>query len=230
VHLAQLQHVPPGEGPQERPQRGRRPDTAEQHRQRPVPQHVQIIDAVRTRGHPGHQARHLHLRVHPAPPAHPDMLRHQATQPRPLRQRHYRHQPSPRHQIRVIKRCVRLRQLMQQSHLRGVLSTRDLEAQQLPSSQFRGHLSRRRARTEPHLRGGSRLRQLPPMRAAGSATETCYARSGASEPRICDPSRSAVLRACRRPGSATSRDHVAASDHLVRQVPSPCASVRRQWG
>jgi hypothetical protein len=42
--------------------------------------------------------------------------------PHTLRQRHHRDQPGVRHEIRVIKRCVRLRQAMQQSHLPGVLS------------------------------------------------------------------------------------------------------------
>jgi len=56
VHLPQLQHVTPGERAQERPQRGRRPDPAEQDRHRPMPQQVQVIDAVRPAGHPGDQA------------------------------------------------------------------------------------------------------------------------------------------------------------------------------
>ena len=38
VHLAQLQHVSPAERPQERPQRGRGPDPAEQHWDRSVAQ------------------------------------------------------------------------------------------------------------------------------------------------------------------------------------------------
>ena len=57
----------------------------------------------------------LQLRVHPARPAEPDMLRGQVLQARPLRQGHHRDQPGPRHEIRVIKRRVGLRQLMQQS-------------------------------------------------------------------------------------------------------------------
>ena len=45
--------------------------------------------------------------------------------------------PSPdqagvRHEIRVVERCVRLRQAMQQSHLQGVLSNRELEASDTP--------------------------------------------------------------------------------------------------
>ncbi len=71
-------------------------------RQRPVPQHVHVIDALRPGGHPSHQARRLHPRVYPAAAAEPDMLCHQLAQASPLRQRHHRHQARPRHQIRVI--------------------------------------------------------------------------------------------------------------------------------
>ena len=56
VDLLQLQRVPPGEGAQERPQRGRRPDPAEQHPHRAVTQQAHVIDAVRARGHPRDQA------------------------------------------------------------------------------------------------------------------------------------------------------------------------------
>jgi hypothetical protein len=68
----------------------------------------------------------------PARPGNLHLLTSQVTQARPLDQRHHRHQASPRHQIRVIKRRVDLRQVMQQSHLRGVLSIRDLEVSATP--------------------------------------------------------------------------------------------------
>ena len=74
AHLLQLEHVPPGERAQERSQRGRRADPAEQRRHRAVPQQVHVIDAVRPGDHPGGQAGHLQVRVHPAPAADPDML------------------------------------------------------------------------------------------------------------------------------------------------------------
>ena len=45
---------------------------------------------------------------------------------------HHRHQPRPRHQIRVIKRRVNLRQIVQQSHLRGVLSAGNVAASATP--------------------------------------------------------------------------------------------------
>jgi hypothetical protein len=112
AHLLQLEHVPPGEGPQKRAQRGRGPDPAEQRRHRAVPQQVHVIDAVRARDHPSSQAGELQAGVHPAPVADPDMLVHQGSQARPLRQGHHRDQPRLRHEIRVIKRRMNLRQLV----------------------------------------------------------------------------------------------------------------------
>ena len=68
----------------------------------------------------------------PAPVTDPDMLCDQAAQARPLGQGHRRDQARPRHEIRVIKRGADLRQAMQQSHLRGVLSARCMEASATP--------------------------------------------------------------------------------------------------
>ena len=110
LDLLQLQHVPPGEGAQERSQRGRGPDPAEQCGHRAMAQQVHVIDAVRPGDHPAHQARDLHVHVHPARAINPDMLCDQAAQARPLRQGHHRDQARPRHEIRVIKRHVDLRQ------------------------------------------------------------------------------------------------------------------------
>ena len=56
-----------------RTQRGRRPDAAEQRAHRAVPQQVHVIDRIRPGSHPGHQARHLQVRVDPALAAGPDM-------------------------------------------------------------------------------------------------------------------------------------------------------------
>ena len=78
----------------------------------------------------------------PARAARPDLLRNQLGEPGPLRQRHDRDQPGPRHEIRVIKRCVNPGQAMQQSHVTGVLSNQATELKTLLSFQFRGHLSR----------------------------------------------------------------------------------------
>ena len=62
----------------------------------------------------------------------PDLLRDQLGKPGPLRQCHHRDQPGPRHEIRVVKRCVRPGQAMQQSHLTGVLSNQATEALDTP--------------------------------------------------------------------------------------------------
>ena len=97
-----------------------------------MPQHVHVIDAVRPGGHPRDQARHLQIRVHPGPAGDRDMLADQARQATALRQRHDRDQARPRHEIRVIKRRVRLQQIMRQSHLRGVLSAAVMEASVTP--------------------------------------------------------------------------------------------------
>jgi len=87
-----------------------------------MPQQVHVIDAVRAGRHPGDQARDFQVRVDAALAARPDVLRDQAAEPGPVREGHHRDQPGVRHEIRVVERCVRLRQAMQQSHLPGVLS------------------------------------------------------------------------------------------------------------
>ena len=58
-------------------------------------------------------------------------------------------QARPGHEIRVIKTSYRSLPTVQQLHLHGVLSRGTRKSQQLPSSQFRGCLSRRRARMKP---------------------------------------------------------------------------------
>ena len=105
-----------------RAQRGRRPDPAGQRAHRAVPEHPRVIDAVRPGGHPRHQARDLQVRVDAALAARPDVLRDQVRQAGALRQCHHRDQAGVRHEIRVVERCVGLRQAMQQSHLTGALS------------------------------------------------------------------------------------------------------------
>jgi hypothetical protein len=140
-----------------RAQRGRGPDPAEQDVHRPVPQQVHVIDAVRAADHPRDQAGNLQVGVDPARAAGPDVLRDQLGEAGPLRQRHHRDQAGPRHEIRVIKRCVRPGQAMQQSHLTGVLSNRVLEALDTPIVPVqRAPFALTRPET-PYLRGGSRL-------------------------------------------------------------------------
>jgi len=51
-----------------------------QRRRGAVAQQVHVFDAVRPGGHPGHQAGHLEMLVHPARLAEPDMLSRQAAQ------------------------------------------------------------------------------------------------------------------------------------------------------
>jgi len=138
--LLQLGDVAPGITAQVRAQRGQGADPAEQDAHRAVPQHVHVIDAVRARGHPGDQAPDLQVRIDAAPAARRDVLRNEVRQAGALRQGHHRDQSGVRHEIRVVERCAGPREAMQQSHLQGVLSNRVLEASQLPSSQFRGHL------------------------------------------------------------------------------------------
>jgi hypothetical protein len=132
VDLLQLQHVPPGERPQERSQRRRRPDTPEQRRHGTVAEQVHVLNTVRPGDHPRGQARDLHRGVHAARPGHPDVLPGQLIQARLLRQGHHRDQASLRHEVRVIKRRAGLRELMQQSHLRGVLSSSTTVASATP--------------------------------------------------------------------------------------------------
>ncbi len=84
------------------------------------------------RSHARDQAGDLQGRVHPGRAGDRDVLAGQVPQAAALRQGHDRDQARPRHEIRVIKRCVRLRQIMQQSHLRGVLSIGIMAASTTP--------------------------------------------------------------------------------------------------
>jgi hypothetical protein len=142
-----------------RAERRRGADAAEQRAHRAVPQHVHVIDAVRARGHARDQDRHLQVRVHPALAGRADVLRDQLAEAGALREGHHRDQAGVRHEMRVIERRGGLRQGMQQSHLRGVLSNRVMEASDtpiLPAQRAPFTLTRRNA---PYLTGGSRLRR-----------------------------------------------------------------------
>ena len=149
--------VPPGVRAQVRAQRGRCADPAEQRGHRPVPQQVHVVDAVRPADHPGDQAADLQLGVDSARAARPDELRDQLGQSGPLRQCHDRDQAGPRHEIRVVERCVRLRRACNNRTCKVSSRTRRQKLQKLPSSQFRGHLSHLTRQKQPYLRGGSRL-------------------------------------------------------------------------
>ncbi len=130
--LLRLPDIPPGEGAQERAQRGRRADPAEQAGHRAVAQQVHVIDAAGAGGHPRDQAADLQRRADPALAGGIDVPRDQLAEPGALGQRHDRDQPGMRHEIRVIKGRVRPREAMQQSHLTGVLSGGLLEASDTP--------------------------------------------------------------------------------------------------
>ena len=133
VHLPQLEHVPPGER-----RAGTSPAWTAPGPRRTAPA------SPRAAAGPGHRCcppraiipatRQGTFRcgVHPAPVGDGHVLTGQRGQARPLGQRHHRHQARPRHQIRVIKRRVDLRQLMQQSHLTGAPSDQVMEASATP--------------------------------------------------------------------------------------------------
>jgi hypothetical protein len=82
--LLQLPGAAPGERAQERPQCRRRPDPVEQVRHGAVAQHVHVIDAVRSRGHPRDQAARLQVRIHPGRARDLDMPTDQARQAAPF--------------------------------------------------------------------------------------------------------------------------------------------------
>ena len=99
------------------------PGSREQVRQGAVAQQIHVLDAVRPGGHPGDQAPDLQIRVDAAVAARADVLGGQVRQAGAGRKGHHRDQPGVRHERRVVKARLDLRQLMQQSHLRGVLSS-----------------------------------------------------------------------------------------------------------
>ena len=77
----QLADVPPGEGAQERAQRGRRADPAEQRLHRAMPQQVHVIDRIRARGHARGQAGDLQARVRALVSARVDVRTGKVVQP-----------------------------------------------------------------------------------------------------------------------------------------------------
>lgn len=58
-----------------------------------MPQHVQVINAVGARSHPGHDQGDLGIGIDPEPISDPDMLGDQVTQAAAPGQPHHRHQP-----------------------------------------------------------------------------------------------------------------------------------------
>ncbi len=115
-----------------RAERRRGADAAEQRAHRAVPQHVHVIDAVRARRHARDQGRTFRRAFTPQSPAGRTCSATSSPRPGALREGHHRDEPGVRHQMRVIERRDGLRQGVQQSHLRGVLSNRVMEASDTP--------------------------------------------------------------------------------------------------
>ena len=88
------------ERPQEGAQRRRRPHPAEQAVHPAVPQQIHVFDRVRAGDHPGHQRRHLQMRVRRR---HAQLPGDEPGRIARLGQHHHRLQPSTRHQIRVVE-------------------------------------------------------------------------------------------------------------------------------
>jgi hypothetical protein len=115
-HRVELADVAEGEAAQERAQRAGRPDAGEQPVHAAVAQQVHVIDRVRAGDHPGHQRRHLQLRVHPAGGLQRELVGDQLTQAAVGREREHRGQPGDRHEIRIIERRRQRRRTVRQSH------------------------------------------------------------------------------------------------------------------
>jgi hypothetical protein len=135
-HLAQPTPAAPGAGGRRRPAGARCPRkttagttpgwTAPGSRRTPLSWRRAAGRPCHRCGPPGRPcprpAGDLQVWVHPSRAGDRDVLAGQVRQAAPLCQGHDRDQAGPRHEIRVIKRCVRLRRIMRQPHLRGVLS------------------------------------------------------------------------------------------------------------
>ena len=107
--VVQLLHVPVGERPQERAHRRGGPHLVEHVPVAALAQPVDVLDRVRTRGHPRDQGHHLRVRVgaRAVVRVHDrQVLQHQLRQPDLLGQRDHRNQPGITDQIRLVKRDI----------------------------------------------------------------------------------------------------------------------------
>jgi len=102
-HRLKLQHVPEGEGTQERSARGRGTNPAEDAVHPPVPEQPHVVDAVGAGDHPRDQRADLDRGVAPAGFGQGHVLIDQVGQPGPISQRHHRDQPDGGHQIVLIE-------------------------------------------------------------------------------------------------------------------------------
>jgi hypothetical protein len=109
----ELADVPDGDAPQERSQRGRRPDLVEQPAHPAMPQQIYVIDGVRAGDHPGDQRENLHRSRRPSPrsgPARPAATAAHTGRPAPAPQpaRHttpdsdHRTAPTPRGEREIV--------------------------------------------------------------------------------------------------------------------------------
>jgi hypothetical protein len=93
-----------------------------------VPQHVQIVDAVRATGHPGHDRDGLRRRVGPLRRSDCHVLTDQAVQVSPLSQSQRRNQTAIRDHMLIVKDRVSLLSRVRESHLRGAFLNWLIEA------------------------------------------------------------------------------------------------------
>ncbi|BCO36289.1 hypothetical protein [Mycobacterium heckeshornense] len=131
VHRGQLAHIAVVKRTQKRPQRGRGADPTEGARDRTVAKQLHPVNVIGTGDHPRDQRTDLHTRVGAHLGVEPNMMGGKLFQPNQLGQPHRGHQPGMRHEIRVIEAGASLARSMQQSHLRGALSSGSSEGQQL---------------------------------------------------------------------------------------------------
>jgi len=92
-----------GEGPQERPERGRRADTGEQPAHRTVPQQRHVLDRVCASDHPRGQRRNLQAGVPAAGLVDPDVPGDQVLQTGAFSELPKRRQTGARHEVGLIE-------------------------------------------------------------------------------------------------------------------------------
>ena len=124
--------------------------------------HIQVIDRVGARDHPGHDRGDLPRRVRSGRRdrlvSDLHLVRDQIGQARPLGQRHHWHQPGARHEILLIGADLSARPPMQQSHRECLPFHAITGLQQLGLSQVRRHFPRQRTEHRHPFIGGFRLR------------------------------------------------------------------------
>lgn len=151
-----------GERSQERPQRRGREGVLENPAHPAVAEQGHVIDAVRTRDHPGHQRTDLQARVRALVGRDAQVLAAQHSQTCRITQSEHGNQPGRRHQIRVIEDHRRRARRVREFHPRDALpgcGVGTVASPNLPAQ--KGILLSRHAQPST-LIGGSRLRADPP--------------------------------------------------------------------